>query len=70
MVQRFTFCIWYYRPASLGKFSGEQVDIISVHHIWFVCLELFLPPLFGVLQPGCLLSLFWRLEVHGQGIGR
>lgn len=41
MVQIFTFCIWYSRPASLGEFSGEQVDIISVPCVWFVYLELF-----------------------------
>lgn len=49
MVQIFTFCIWYSRPASLGEFSDEQVDIISVPRVWFVYLELFLPPLFGVM---------------------
>lgn len=44
MVQRFTSCVWYSRPASLGEFSGEQVDIISIPRVRFVYLELFLPP--------------------------
>lgn len=41
-MQRLTFCIWYLSSANLGELSNEQVDTISVSHIWFVDLEPFL----------------------------